>query len=38
MFKTSNAVDESESDTGVAMKESMTARGLRGLAFLAQWQ
>ncbi|WP_138923527.1 DctP family TRAP transporter solute-binding subunit [Sulfitobacter sp. BSw21498] len=34
MFKDINAVDEFQnSDTGVAMKESMTRRGLRGLAF-----
>ena len=34
MFKDINAVDELQnSDTGVAMKESMTRRGLLGLAF-----
>ncbi|HJO51725.1 MULTISPECIES: DctP family TRAP transporter solute-binding subunit [Sulfitobacter] len=34
MFKDINAVDEFQnSDTGVAMKESMTRRGLLGLAF-----
>ena len=35
MFKDINAVDEFQnSETGVAMKESMTRRGLLGLAFL----